>query len=65
MSNNIRKSVLVICPQGQYRYMPSNIHIGPRIQLPISAQRCQIVYAKGKGKMVYKNMHKIAFQSIN
>lgn len=30
MSNNSLKSVLIICPQGQCRYLPSNIYIGPR-----------------------------------
>jgi hypothetical protein len=24
--NNSRRSVLIICPQGQYWYLPSNIH---------------------------------------
>ena len=52
MSNNSLKSVLVICPQGQYRYLPSNIYIGPRIQLPVSVQWCQTLYVKVQGKMV-------------
>ena len=49
MSNNSLKLVLVI---------------GPRIQLAVSAQWCQTLYVKVQGKMVYKNMHKIVFQSI-
>ena len=54
MFNNSRKPVLVICPQCQYGYLPSNIHIEPRIKLPVSAQWCQTLYVKVQGKMVYK-----------
>ena len=54
-NNNSRKSVLVICPQGQYGYLR-------RIQLSVSAQWCQTLYVSGQGMMVYKGMHKIVFQ---
>ena len=39
------------------------IRICPRIQLPVSAQRSQILYVKVQGNMMYKDMHKIVFQS--
>jgi len=50
-----------------YLYLPSNIHICPQIQLPVSAQ-CQwslrlYMYIKVQENMVHKDMHKIAFQS--
>jgi hypothetical protein len=32
--------------------LPSNIYIGPRIQLPVSVQWCQTLYVKVQGKMV-------------
>jgi hypothetical protein len=60
MSNNSWEALLFI--QGQYRYLLSNIRICPRIQLPVSAQWWQ-TYVKVQGKMVYKNMNKIVFQS--
>jgi len=56
MSNINQKSVLVICPQGQYRHFPQN-------QLPVSAQWSQRLYVKVQGKMVQKYMQKIVFQS--
>ena len=60
--------MLVICPQDQYRYLSSNIHIGPRIQIPVSAQWCQTLYryVKVQGKMVYiKICIKSYFNQIN
>ena len=57
MSNISRRSLLVICPQGEYRYLPSNIHICPRIQPPVFVQWFQKLYVKEKGNIVYKNMH--------
>ena len=48
-----------------YPYLPSNIHICPQIQLPVSAQ-CQWslrLYIKVQENMAHKDMHKIAFQS--
>ena len=44
-------------------YLPSNIRICPRIQLPVSAQWSQRLYVKVQVKMMHKDMHKIVFKS--
>ena len=59
MSNNSRKSVLVICPYGQYGHLPLNIHIGSQIQILVYLRSG----VKVQEKVVYKNMSKIGFQS--
>ena len=68
----IAKSVLITCPEGKYPYMPSkyqylpsNIRISPRIQLPVSAQWSQRVYVKVQGKGCIKIFNKSYFNEIN
>ena len=47
----------------KYLYLPSYVRICPRIQLPVSVQWSQRLYAKVQGKMMHRDMHKIVFQS--
>ena len=51
--------------RNNYPYLPSHIRICPRIQLPVSAQWFQRLYAKVQGKLVHKDMHTITFNQIN
>ena len=49
-----------------YPYLPSNIRICPRIQLPVSAQWSQRLYVKVQGKMIHKYICiKSYFNQIN
>jgi hypothetical protein len=66
MSNNSRKSVLVICLQGQYGYLPSNIHIFPQIQLPVSVSGVKHYMSEYKERWYIKIcMQKLYFNQIN
>ena len=58
------KSVLVICPQGKYSYLPSNTRICLRIQLPVYAKWSQRLHVKIHGKMVHTNCIKSYFNQI-
>ena len=46
----------------KYLYLPSNIRICPRIQLPVSAQRSERLYVEVQGKSYFNQIN--TFQNI-